>query len=96
MGKVGIEENKEKGWQSESEMPEAHGGRGEGSDAQPPTVKITFLDLQTTHDPNIARNRNLGSRVAYFVLAWHFLTGLNGAFLVMVFRIYDYWAFYRE
>ncbi len=53
----------------------------------------SFLDLQTTHDPNIARNGNLGSKWAYFILAWHFLTGLNGAVLGMFFRICDYWAY---
>jgi hypothetical protein len=66
------------------------------SDAQPPTVEISFLSLQTTHDPDIARNGNMGSKLAYFVLAWSFPTGLNGAFLSMVFRICDYWAYNQE
>jgi len=38
----------------------------------------------------------MGSKWAYFVLAWSFLTGLNGAVLVMVFQICDYWAYNRE
>jgi hypothetical protein len=28
----------------------------------------------------------------YFILTKSFLTGLNGAFLGMFFRIFDYWA----
>jgi hypothetical protein len=58
--------------------------------------ETSFLDLQITYDPDIARNGNMGSKWAYFVLARSFLTGLNGAFFVMFFRICNYWAYNRE
>ena len=58
--------------------------------------EISFPDLRTTCDPNIARNDNLGLIRAYFVLTQSFLTGLNGAFLGMFFRICDYWAYNWE
>jgi hypothetical protein len=54
------------------------------------------LDLRTTHDTDIARNGNLGSKWAYIVLARSFLTGLNGAFLGMFFRIGDDRAYNQE
>jgi hypothetical protein len=54
------------------------------------------LDLRTAHDPDIARNGNQGLKQAYFVLAQSFLTGQNGAFLIMFFRICDYWAYNQE
>jgi hypothetical protein len=58
--------------------------------------EISFLDLRTTLDPNIARKSNLGLKWAYFVLVQSFLTGLNGAFLGIFFRICDYWAYNQE
>jgi hypothetical protein len=58
--------------------------------------EVSFLDLRTTHDPDIARNGNRGSKMAHFGLAQSFLTGLNGAFLVMVFRMCDYLAYNQE
>jgi hypothetical protein len=54
------------------------------------------LDLGTPHVPKNGRNGNQGSKLAYFVLAWSFLTGLNGAFLSMVFRIFVDWGYNRE
>jgi len=61
-----------------------------------PDGEISFLDLRTTQDQDIARNGNWDSKWAYFVLALSFLTGLNGAVLGMFFRIGDYWAYYWE
>jgi hypothetical protein len=58
--------------------------------------EISFLDLRITHDPDIARNGNWGSKWAYFVLAQSFLTGLNGAFLGMFSRSCEYWAYNQE
>jgi hypothetical protein len=54
------------------------------------------LDLRITHDPDIVRNGNQGSKWAYFVLAQVFLTGLNGAYLMMFLLICDFWAYNQE
>jgi len=55
-----------------------------------------IFNLLSPDISNIARNRNQVSKWAYFVLAHSFPTGLNGAFLSMIFRICDYWAYNWE
>jgi hypothetical protein len=54
------------------------------------------LDIQTPNVPEIARNGNQGSKWAYFYENGTFLAGLNGAFLILVFRVSDYWAYNGE
>jgi hypothetical protein len=49
--------------------------------------ETSFLDLRTTHDPNIARNGNLGSIQAYSLFGRFLVTGLIGALLSTFFRI---------
>jgi hypothetical protein len=43
--------------------------------------EISFFGLVNYPDPNIARNGNQRSKLAYFILAQTFLTGLNRAVL---------------
>ena len=49
--------------------------------------EISFLELQTTPERNIARNGNLGSIRAYSLFGRFLVTGLIGAFLITFFRI---------
>jgi hypothetical protein len=49
--------------------------------------EISFLDLRTALDPNIARNGNQGSILAYSRFGRFLVTGLIGALLITFFRI---------
>ena len=49
--------------------------------------EISFLELRTTHEPNIARNGNQGSIRAYSFFMPVLVTGRIGALLSTFFRI---------
>jgi hypothetical protein len=55
-----------------------------------------FPDIHTSHIPNNAQNGNQGSKWGYFSHHRIFVTGLNGAVLVMFFRISSKWAQNRQ
>jgi len=55
--------------------------------------EILFLDIHTPYVPNSAQNGNQGSKWAYFLQRRIFMTGLNGAFLSIFFRISLDWAY---
>ncbi len=54
-----------------------------------PVGEISFLDLRTTYVPNITRNSNRGSIMAYSVFSQFWITGLIGALLISCFLITD-------